>query len=99
MVNCCHKIGSEGIGFGQYIALEANAMIASLASYKYSMSRLTDEWKNIIGRREVFPGGPLGLEIDNNMKNMPMSMTCRFMKLVALFLLHPVMAGVSEDSF
>ena len=99
MVNCYHKIGSECIGFDQYIALEANAVIAYLASDKYRMSRQKSGWKNIIGRREVFRGGPLGLKIDNNIKNMPMLMTCCFMKQIALFLLHPVMAGLSEDLF
>jgi hypothetical protein len=55
--------------------------------------------KNMAGRREVFHGGPLGSKIDNNMKNMPMLMTCCFMKPIALFLLHPVMTGVDEDLY
>ena len=46
---------------------------------------------------EVFHCGPLGVKIDNNMKNMPMSTTFIFMKMIAFFLLYPVMAGVSED--
>jgi hypothetical protein len=70
--NCYHKIGSECIGFDQYIALEANAMAANPASHHLSMSHRNSVWKNWIRRREVFHGGPLGLEIDNNIKNMPM---------------------------
>jgi hypothetical protein len=96
-MNCYHKIGSECIGFYQYIALEANAMVADLTSCHFSMSHQKCVWKNIIGRREVFHGGPLGLEIDNNIKNMPVLTAGCFMIPAALFLLHPELAGVSED--
>jgi hypothetical protein len=72
-------------------------MVANLASYNFNMDHQKCGWKNIVGRREVFHGGPLGLKIDNNIKNMPMLMTCCFIKPIALFLLHPVMTGMSED--
>jgi hypothetical protein len=72
-------------------------MVANLTSCNINLGHQKDGWKNIVGRREVFHGGPLGLKIDNNIKNMPMLMTCCFMIPIALFLLHPVMTGMGED--
>jgi hypothetical protein len=73
-------------------------MVADPTNWNFIMSHQKCGWKNIIGRREVFHCGPLGMEIDNNIKNMPMMTACCFIKIIALFLLYPVMAGVSEDS-
>jgi hypothetical protein len=54
-------------------------------------------WKNTIGGMEVFQCGPLRVEIDNNMKNMPMVAAWHYVISIAPFLLHPVMTGAGED--
>jgi hypothetical protein len=61
------------------------------------MGRSKSGWKNIIRRMEVFLCGPLGFKIDNNMKNMLMVRAFFFMDIIPPYLLHPVIAGISED--
>jgi hypothetical protein len=51
------------------------------------MDRSKSGWKNMIGSMEVFQCGTLGLKIDNDMKNMPISTTFCFVKLIDLFIL------------